>query len=173
MSRPTTKTELVDLGQDKYTKLTELVDSFSNQDVHFEFPSHYLNRNIRDVIAHLYHWHFLLLGWYNSGMAGNKPSMPAEEYSWKDLPKLNQAIHRQYQNHSLKDASALLNQSHHKLLAIIQKHSDQELFEKKRYSWTGSTSMGAYLISATSSHYDWAIKLIRKAYRSKGISNSN
>ncbi|HOP45228.1 MAG TPA: ClbS/DfsB family four-helix bundle protein, partial [Flavobacteriales bacterium] len=41
----------------------------------------------------------------------------------------------------------------------------EELFEKKRYRWTGSTSLGAYLVSATSSHYDWALKLIQKVLR--------
>ena len=42
---------------------------------------------------------------------------------------------------------------------------DDELFEKKRYKWTGSTSLGAYLVSATSSHYDWAFKLIKKCLK--------
>jgi hypothetical protein len=46
---------------------------------------------------------------------------------------------------------------------LICQHSDQELFEKKKYAWTGTTSLGAYLISATSSHYDWATKLIKRA----------
>jgi hypothetical protein len=44
---------------------------------------------------------------------------------------------------------------------LIQKHSDEELFTKKRYAWTGTTSLGAYMISATSSHYDWALKTMR------------
>ncbi|MEL6140134.1 MAG: ClbS/DfsB family four-helix bundle protein, partial [Bacteroidota bacterium] len=30
------------------------------------------------------------------------------------------------------------------------------------YAWTGTTSLGAYLISSTSSHYDWAYKLIKR-----------
>ena len=37
--------------------------------------------------------------------------------------------------------------------------------EKKKYKWTGSTSLGAYLVSATSSHYDWAYKLIKKCLK--------
>ncbi len=48
---------------------------------------------------------------------------------------------------------------------LIEKHSDVELFEKKRYKWTGTTSLGAYLISSTSSHYDWAIKLIKRSMK--------
>jgi len=57
----------------------------------------------------------------------------------------------------------MLTSSFNELQDIIRKHSNEELFEKKRYKWTGTTSLGAYLVSATSSHYDWAYKLIKKA----------
>jgi hypothetical protein len=53
-------------------------------------------------------------------------------------------------------------------MGIIEKHTDEELFTKKKYAWTGTTSLGSYLISATSSHYDWGlktIKLLRKLVR--------
>ena len=48
---------------------------------------------------------------------------------------------------------------------LIKRHNDEELFVKKRYAWTGTTTLGSYFISATSSHYDWALKLITKAYK--------
>jgi hypothetical protein len=46
----------------------------------------------------------------------------------------------------------------------------EELFAKKAFSWTGTTTLGAYCVSATSSHYDWAIKKLKnhlKTYRAK------
>jgi hypothetical protein len=46
-------------------------------------------------------------------------------------------------------------------MALIEKHTDDELFTKKKYPWTGTTSLGAFLISATSSHYDWGLKTIK------------
>jgi len=58
-------------------------------------------------------------------------------------------------------AIKLLKKSHQDMLELIQKHSDDDLFTKKKYAWTGTTSLGAYLISATSSHYDWALKTIK------------
>lgn len=42
--------------------------------------------------------------------------------------------------------------------------SNEALFSKGFYSWTGTTTLGAYFISNTSSHYDWAIKKL-KAHR--------
>lgn len=31
-------------------------------------------------------------------------------------------------------------------------------FQKKVYKWVGGSTLGSYFVSATSSHYDWAIK---------------
>ncbi|MFC1239685.1 ClbS/DfsB family four-helix bundle protein [Treponema vincentii] len=43
--------------------------------------------------------------------------------------------------------------------------SNEELFTKKVFDWTGTTSLGSYCVSATSSHYDWATKDIKKALK--------
>ena len=96
------------------------------------------------------------------GMKGEKPEMPAPGYTWKMTPQLNEWIWGQYRETDLSDVKKQLNQSYSKIQQIIKNHSDEELFEKKKYKWTGSTSLAAYLISATSSHYDWAFKLIKK-----------
>ena len=56
----------------------------------------------------------------------------------------------------------LFQKSFEKVFSIIEKHTEEELFTKKKYKWTSSTSLGSYLISATSSHYDWALKLMKK-----------
>ncbi len=51
--------------------------------------------------------------------------------------------------------------------------ADEDLFAKKRYPWTGTTSVGAYLVSATSSHYAWASRLIRKWAMATGAAGSS
>jgi len=91
--------------------------------------------------------------------------MPAEGYTWKTLPDLNKKIWKDTQHLDLISAKKLLDKSFKKVQAVITNHSDNELFEKKRYKWTGSTSLGAYLIHNTSSHYHWAIKIIKKGLK--------
>lgn len=162
MPKPRTKTELLDLSQKNFEKLYTLVDSFSEKKQLADFPEGTLNRNIRDVFTHLHEWHLMFLEWYEIGMAGEKPAMPAKGYTWKMNAELNQMIWKKYQSVSFPDARKRLNSSHLKLKKLIEKHSEEELFTKKKFHWTGSTSLGAYLISATSSHYDWAFKLIKK-----------
>lgn len=163
MARPTTKEELLHLSQANYKKLNDLIESIS--DPNEEFPEGTMNRNIRDVLAHLHHWHLMMLNWYEVGMKGEKPEMPAKGYSWKDTPELNKEIWKKYQKVDFNETKSLFNDSYQDIQKIIEKHTNEELFEKKKYKWTGTTSLGSYLISATSSHYDWAIKLIKKTLK--------
>lgn len=163
MPRPKTKIELLDLGQKNFQKLNDFIDSFSEKEQNENFSEGTMNRNIRDVLTHLHEWHLMMKSWYYVGMNGKKPEMPASGYTWKMNAELNKVIWEKYQFTSLADARKILNTSFSEVRDIIEKHSDEDLFTKKKYKWTGSTSLGAYLISATSSHYDWAFKLIKKA----------
>ena len=161
MPRPQSKADLISLSNTNYNKLNDIIDSFSPEELNGEFPSQYMNRNVRDILAHLHHWHLMMLEWYEIGMSGVKPEMPAKGYTWKTVPDLNREIWKMYRNTSLEVIQIKLKESFDELQKVIEKHSDIELFEKKRYNWTGSTSLGAYLISATSSHYDWALKILK------------
>ena len=163
MAIPTNKGELIQQSQENYRKLNELIDSFLYEEQISEFPKGTMNRNIRDVIAHLHHWHLMFLDWYSVGMKGLKPNMPAKGFSWRDTKELNKKIWRDYQSHVLENIRMSFNDSHLALQKIINKHTDKELFEKRRYKWTGSSSLSTYIRGSTSSHYDWGYKLIKKA----------
>jgi len=165
MPRPTTKKELTALSQKNYNALIDLINSYSQVEINREFPEGTLNRNIRDVLAHLHEWHIMMLRWYDVGMKGDKPYMPAKGFTWKTMPALNKKIWQDYQNTDIELAKDLLNESYKRVQSLIANHTDEELFEKKRFKWTGSTSLGVYLISNTSSHYDWARKLIKKSMK--------
>jgi len=162
MAKPTNKKELVSLSEENYSKLITHIESLDDKSKSKAFKEGTLNRNVRDVIAHLHHWHLLQLGWYEVGMQGDKPHMPAEGYTWTMMPKLNLLIREKYQDLELSDALQHLESSHASIMSLIDRHSDTDLFTKKKYRWTGSTSLGAYLTSNTCSHYAWAYKLIRK-----------
>ncbi|PCE62729.1 ClbS/DfsB family four-helix bundle protein [Sediminicola luteus] len=165
MPRPKTKPELLDRSQENFKKLTDFIAQIPEKGKHQEFPPGTLNRNIRDVLAHLHHWHLLFLGWYKVGMSGQKPQMPAAGHTWKTTTILNSEIQKKYAATPLTNIEQDLHNSFLALQKIIKAHSEAELFEKKYYGWTGTTSLGAYLVSATSSHYDWGLKLIKKVTR--------
>lgn len=163
MPRPTDRQTLLDVGEANYLKLLGFIDALPATVLQQEFPEGTLNRNIRDVLGHLHHWHLLMQDWHEVGMAGGKPHIPAKGYTWKTNADLNRSIRALYAEKALHEVRTMLETSFQDLRQLIKRYSDAELFEKKRYSWTGSTSLGAYLISATSSHYDWAFKLIKRS----------
>ena len=165
MPRPETKTDLLKLSNTNLEKLLDFIDSLPEEYQEKTYENDELNdrdRTIADVICHLHEWHNMLQEWYQIGMSGKKPSIPAEGITWQTLPILNRRIYEKYAGTSLPASLSLLSQSHERIMSLLGSHTDEELFTKKKFAWTGSTSLGAYFISATSSHYDWALKTIKQ-----------
>lgn len=162
MSRPKNKDELLQASSDLYQKLTTLFNQLSLEQMQGSFCFDDRDKNIRDVIIHLYEWHQLLLKWVNANQLGMKQSFLPKPYNWKTYQKLNIEFFNKHQKTSLDYAMKLINQSHVDVIAMINLFSNDQLFTKKYYDWTGTTSLGSYCVSATSSHYVWAINKIKK-----------
>ncbi|EFR92927.1 ClbS/DfsB family four-helix bundle protein [Listeria innocua] len=169
MARAKNKDELLQQSAESYQKLIDLIESIPKEKQQLAFPFEDRDKNIRDVVVHLHEWHNMALDWYQIGMRGDKPFMPAEGYTWRTTPELNLVIWQKYQETDLEKAMELLNKTHHAEMEIIAEHSDEELFTKKYYKWTNTTSLGAIFISSTTSHYEWAMKKIRKFKKAAGI----
>jgi len=143
----------------------------------FEFPeapgkeAHWVrDKNMRDVLVHLYEWHRLLLNWVENNMNGIATPFLPEPYNWKTYGQMNVGFWEKHQSTPYDKAKEMLLDSHDKVIVLIESFSNDELFEKKHFPWTGTTNIGAYCVSTTSSHYDWAIKKIKlhiKTYRAK------
>ena len=120
------------------------------------------DKNVRDLLMHLYEWQRMLILWHDKNMAGRKVAFLPEGFNWRMTPELNGQFWDGYQGVGLEEAKGLLAKSHAEVMKRLRGHSDKELFERGYYDWTGTTTLGAYFISATGSHYDWAGKLLKK-----------
>lgn len=174
MGRPTTKTDLIQASAEKYEELNALISSLTEKELAtaFDFTkmksktqAHWgRDRNLRDVLIHLYEWHKLLLDWVASNQRGeDKPFLPSP-YNWKTYGDMNREFWKKHQNTTLEEAKAMLEQSHREVMALADTFTNRELFEKDVYSWVGGSTLGSYFVSNMSSHYDWAIKKL-KAHR--------
>ena len=172
MPRATTKAELIAAANGQWEKMWKLIDSIPGgaQSITFSFgndpklkEAHWSrDKNMRDVLIHLYEWHRLLLDWTAANFGGgNKPFLP-EPYTWKTYGDMNVGFWEKHQSTSYEDAEKMLRDSHKKVMTLIGSLTDEELFEKKHFPWTGTTNIGSYCISSTSSHYDWAMKKIKE-----------
>lgn len=79
MARPTTKHDLIQVGNDMYEKMIMLLDSIPKEELNRTFTFDTKNekqahwerdKNLRDVLIHLYEWHQLLLKWVRANQAG-------------------------------------------------------------------------------------------------------
>lgn len=160
MARPKTKTELLEASAAQFGKLLAAVETLSADVI--TAPGACEEWSIKDILAHLHEWHKLYLTWYTEGMADKKPEMPAPGYTWKTTPDLNAHIFEKNKDIPLTEILGLLESSHQEIMAVIERHTNEELFTRKYYAWTGATSLGSYTVSTTSSHYDWANRHIER-----------
>lgn len=112
-------------------------------------------------MIHLYEWHYLVLNWVALNQEGKAtPFIPAP-YNWRTYGELNKEFIAKHQQTSLSQAKERVRASHEKISQLMTSFSTEELFTKGAFSWTGTSSLGNYFVSATSSHYEWAVKKIK------------
>ena len=171
MVRPQTKENLMIAAKENFEKLNTLISKMSDKELTtpFDFSkdekkkeAHWKrDKNLRDVLIHLYEWHQLILNWVESNQKGEeKPFLP-EPYNWRTYGDMNVEFWKKHQNTSLEDATKALQKSHKEVLKLAENFTNEELFSKKVYKWVGGSTLGSYFVSATSSHYDWAMKKLK------------
>ena len=171
MARATTKADLVTSANGQFEKMWKLINYMSDEQQNATFgkematagkEAHWSrDKNLRDILVHLYEWHLLLLNWIKDNSSGeHKPFLP-EPYNWKTYPTMNVEFWKKHQHTQLTEAKAKLKESHKDVMSLIETLSNEQLFAKGVFDWTGTSTLGAYCVSATASHYDWAIKKIK------------
>lgn len=160
MGRPTSRDELLARMDSELDALLADVELLAPDEL--TRPGACGDWSAKDLLAHLDAWLELFLGWERIGSAGGQPAMPAPGFTWAELPALNAEL----RSRSLGDAPdavmSRLRSSHQQAWDVIAGYTDDDLFAKRRYGWTGTTSVGSYAVSATTSHYAWARKEVRR-----------
>jgi len=159
--RPKTKEELMLASKENYDKLNRFISQLSEDELQtpFDFSrdpkkkeAHWKrDKNLRDVLIHLYEWQQLLLTWVHSNQKGHERPFLPEPYNWKTYGEMNVVFWKKHQKTTLEEATRLLAQSHREVLELIEVFNNDELFTKGVYKWTGGTSLGSYFVSSTSS----------------------
>ena len=171
MARPQTKEHLMIAAKENFEKLNTLISKMSDKELTtpFDFSkdekkkeAHWKrDKNLRDVLIHLYEWHQLILNWVESNQKGEEKPFIPQPYNWRTYGDMNVEFWKKHQNTSLEDATKALQKSHKEVLELAEKFTNEELFSRKVYKWVGGSTLGSYFVSATSSHYDWAMKKLK------------
>ena len=171
MGRPTTKTDLLNAATENYEKMNALILGLTEKEVStpFDFSgdekkkeAHWKrDKNLRDILIHLYEWHQLLLNWVQSNQNGDNKPFISQPYNWKTYGGMNVEFWNKHQNTPLEDAKSILQKSHAEVVKLAETFSNEELFSKGVYKWVGGSTLGSYFVSATASHYDWTMKKLK------------
>lgn len=174
MGRPTTKKDLLEAAKTNYEELMSFIDSMTAKELETAFnfegeaskkEAHWKrDKNLRDILIHLYEWHQLLIHWVEANTNGKEEPFLPKPYNWKSYGAMNEFFWKKHQNTTLENAKAMLQESHQAVLKLAEGFSNDELFCKGVYKWVGTSTLGSYFISNSSSHYAWAVKKL-KAHR--------
>lgn len=172
MPRARNKEDLLQFSEENYSKLLKMISAMSENQMSTEFDfsddagkkeAHWgRDKNVRDVLIHLYEWHQLLIKFVEHNTAQeSKIAFLATRVFLENLwcNECN-AVEASSGNRP-GNAKKMLAESHRKVMEMAAGFTNEELFTKKYYNWTGTTDLGAYFVSTCSSHYEWAIKKIK------------
>ena len=161
MSHPTTRAELLAQARAERDSLLAYLAGLSPAEI--ARPSEY-GWSAGDFVAHLADWEQLLFGWYEAGLRGEKPALPAEGYTWQTIDALNESLRQRHLGESMEAVTAAWRESSSRLIELIEKLSEEDLFGKDRFAWTGGELAG-YVYECGPNHYRWAAEEIAKGLR--------
>jgi hypothetical protein len=163
MSRPLNKTQLLESIQKQYAILEKFLVPLTTEQMAFSSaPGAWA---LKDILAHLYEWQQMFFRWYEAGLRGEMPEVPAPGYKWNQLPALNQSIYEKYRDLTPEQALALFRESHQKTIEFIENLPDTDLAVPGLYPWMNKNTLMAYLNANTAAHYAWALKDAKKALK--------
>ena len=123
--------------------------------------------SVKDFLAHRTEWGRMMLRWLDEARAGETPAVPSAKYKWNQLTELNAEIHERYAKVPLATIERDFAEVHDRLREVVAGTTDDELFTKKYYSFTGSSDLATYLNSATAAHYRSARRHIQKWWKAQ------
>ncbi len=165
VSRFSTRAELLEDADGARRKLEDLISRIPDEALVIEVTD---GMSTKDFLAHRTEWGRMMIQWYTEAADGGSPAVPSDRHTWRDLPALNAEIHERFADISPTDARTQFVEVHDALRALIASCTDDELFTKHHYEFTGSSDLATYFVSATGGHYRSAYKHINRWWRANG-----
>jgi uncharacterized protein YdhG (YjbR/CyaY superfamily) len=118
--------------------------------------------SVADLVAHLAEWQFMFLAWHEQGLQGAKPPLPAPGYKWNQLAALNRAIWAKHRTRSLRSIQSDFQSGYAAIVSLVERLSPAELLQPGHFGWTGRCSLTTYIGANTSSHYRFAMNVLKR-----------
>lgn len=161
---PKNRADLIRLIETHFSKLQAELKKIDESDARRMCDEDF---SIKDILAVRLWWTRAVMGWVEAGRKGDVPVVPAEGYNWRETPALNKSIAVRSRDQPYERICEDLSDEQERLLRLIGSLSDQELTEPGIFEWAGKWPIMRWISIGTSSQYDGARKLIRKAMKQR------
>ena len=162
MAAPKNKAQLLAETEMERDALAAMLGSMSRQQLLWAGAYGW---SAKDFAAHLAEWERMFFGWYDAGLRGEDPPVPAEGYTWATEHELNQAIYERHRDEQLEHVLADWRDTSRRLLLGINGISEADLFTPGRYSWTGRGTLASFVYECGPNHYRWAATEIKRGLK--------
>jgi hypothetical protein len=164
MARATSKAELLEEIACERRKLEGLLAAIPAERKLEEVTD---GLSVKDLLAHRTEWGRMLLRWYAEARDGVISAVPSAQFKWNQLPDLNAQIQLRFANVPLEQVEKDFADVHDRLYAVVATMDEDELFDARHYPFTGSTTLAAYVTSASAAHYRSAKKTIQRWWKAQ------
>jgi len=160
---------LLQAATEGYKELSDLIRSAGKDVLEADFATSRTNamcttfeqgNNLRDLLMHIYEWQQLQTMFVDNIRKGEPKDFIPDPYrkNYKEMDRVNWERH---QSVTLDEAIALLASTHEEMIRLIGTFSNEELFNKKVFKVTYTTTMGAYFACVTTQSYAKAVKSLK------------
>lgn len=165
MTAPTTKQELLEVTRSSRAALdaeiTQLTDAqMLERGVTGDW-------SVKDSLAHISAWERMFIGWIDALMRGQRPNRPEIiGEAWTD--STNARLYDETRDKSLADVRAESQASYEAMLALIERLSEDELFDPQHFPWARGREIAPWVRGNADEHYDEHREMIARWRASKG-----
>lgn len=174
MAYPQDKQSLLQAAQEGYQLLMEALKTADPKVMEANFlpkatkakcSTFEQGENMRDILVHIYEWQRLQVAFVENIRKGDPKDFIPDPYR-KNYKEMDAANWEKHQHTSFHEAVALLERSHPEIISLLDSFSEEELFGKKVFKVTYTTTMAAYFVSVTVSPYGQALKRLKAHLKS-------
>ena len=162
MAVPKNKKELIFEIEHNYSKLKKDFESIPmelTKNKELEGHAKETKMSVSDLVAYLIGWGELVLKWNRKKENGELVDFPETSYKWNELGKLAQKFYSDYENIDYSELLNKLDQNVKEILKLIERNTNEELYEKP---WYDKWPKGKMIQLNTSSPYKNARSRVRK-----------
>lgn len=120
--------------------------------------------DVKDLLVHALEWQRLQSAFVANIRKGEPKDFIPDPYR-KDYKEMDRANFEKHRSTSLELAIAMLGESHAEMMRLMESFSEEELFGKKVFRVTYTTTMAAYFMSVTSQPYAQSLKKLKSHLR--------